>query len=84
MYEVPGERPTSLPAVPEIVVAFVLVTVEAPRTTYVDVVPWRTTGLAAEVRVGIRSAPATTATVPIELSIARWDFLDNLILIFSE
>jgi hypothetical protein len=48
VYDVPGDRPTSPPAVPEIVVGPVLVTVDAANTPYVEVVPWRMSGTAAE------------------------------------
>jgi hypothetical protein len=47
VYDVPGDSPLSLPAVPDIVVAPVFVIVVPASTPYVVVVPWRTDGSAA-------------------------------------
>jgi hypothetical protein len=59
---VPGERPTSPPAVPLIVVGPVFVIVEPARTAKLLVVPRPTGGWAAWPKDGIRRTIATSGT----------------------
>ena len=65
VYAVPGNNPTSPPAVPEIVVGPVFVIALPANTPYVVVVPGRIVGPAAEVITGASSRCVATAAMGI-------------------
>ncbi len=77
VYEVPGDNPTSPPAVPEIVVAPVFVIVLPARIPYVVVVPGRIVGLMADNIAGPNNID--TATTAIGIPTRRRDnFVEKL------
>lgn len=85
VYEVPGDNPTSPPAVPEIVVAPVFVIVEPARTPYVLVDPWRIVGPTAEDDVGITMAALTAANSVMRLTRLTFTFLfTRMFVIFTQ
>jgi hypothetical protein len=71
-----------LPAVPVIVVAPVFVTVDAARTPYVEVVPWRILGPAAEVESDVKKVTIQIVkTVDAAMTCAFDNFVLLLVLI---